>query len=766
MQTIKQNKSRRLLSLLLTAAMALGLLTIAPLTANAAAPDPSPTDTWDFFIVNANGSGKYGGGSWFWTQSSRTLTLTNIRYSTSSPVALQLPDDATIVLNGTNTITSTYSSAGSPEGILALGNLTITGSGSLTADASAGTGTVGIYTHNKGSLTINGGTVTAIGSISIYPNYTVPNGYKYWKNTIRTDPGGAGTVSDGTGNSDNTRFFKVECVSTPGYSVTYNLSFGSGTIPTEPNHTAGQTFAAASAAGLSYSGLAFKEWNTRNDGTGTSYAQGAIVTMPAANLTLYAIWLDNVTFTAEQAGGTSGTADSTGIHITFSKQVAGLKAGDITITNGTGAVTKGALTLLPGSVTAYTIALTSVEAQGTVQVSVADFGAYHVSTGAQTVTVYKNTGGAPAMTAAITGVTPPVAGAAPVTAVTETEQYTGVVTWSPAVSSAFAAGTAYTATITLTAKAGYTFADVTANFFTVAGAASVANAAGSGVVTVVFPVTGALTITGPVTMALAAGYAATSTGVYTISGTPIPTVSKESGNAAIVWNGSAMKLEIAAGLAAGTYPVVLKASNGADPDATLTFTLTVTASGAEPFPFTDVKISDWFYNDVKTAWETGLINGKTTTTFAPNDNMTYVEAIKLAACMHQLYTTGKVTLTNSPTGAWYDSYIEYAKNNDIIDRNYMWSAQVPRSFYMFIFAHALPDSALPGINIVLDGAIPDVPMTNPQAAEIYKLYRAGIVQGVDTVTHSCNPGSNIKRSEVAAILTRMMDGGARVFFSM
>ena len=84
---------------------------------------------------------------------------------------------------------------------------------------------------------------------------------------------------------------------------------------------------------------------------------------------------------------------------------------------------------------------------------------------------------------------------------------------------------------------------------------------------------------------------------------------------------------------------------------------------------------------------------------------------------------------------------------------------------MEIFASALPDAALGAINIVPNGAIPDVPMTHPQAAAIYKLYRAGILQGVDAA-HNCNPGSYIKRSEVAAILTRMMDSGARVSFSM
>ena len=92
--------------------------------------------------------------------------------------------------------------------------------------------------------------------------------------------------------------------------------------------------------------------------------------------------------------------------------------------------------------------------------------------------------------AAITGVTPPAAGAAPVTEI-DNEQYTGTVTWAPEISGGvFAANTAYTATITLTAKPGYTFAGVAANFFTVAGASSVSNSADSGVVTAMFPATG------------------------------------------------------------------------------------------------------------------------------------------------------------------------------------------------------------------------------------------------------------------------------------
>src|SRR5665648_822045 len=90
--------------------------------------------------------------------------------------------------------------------------------------------------------------------------------------------------------------------------------------------------------------------------------------------------------------------------------------------------------------------------------------------------------------AAIAGVIAPVNGATPVTTVTATDQYSAAVAWSPA-DVIFAANREYTATITLTPKAGYTLAGVPGNFFTVAGATTVTNAANSGVITAVFPAT-------------------------------------------------------------------------------------------------------------------------------------------------------------------------------------------------------------------------------------------------------------------------------------
>ena len=89
---------------------------------------------------------------------------------------------------------------------------------------------------------------------------------------------------------------------------------------------------------------------------------------------------------------------------------------------------------------------------------------------------------------AIGGVKAPATAATPVKTITETAQYSGVVTWKPA-DNPFGYKKVYTATITLKPKTGYTLSGVAANSFTVAGAKAT-NPANSGVISAVFPATG------------------------------------------------------------------------------------------------------------------------------------------------------------------------------------------------------------------------------------------------------------------------------------
>ena len=93
--------------------------------------------------------------------------------------------------------------------------------------------------------------------------------------------------------------------------------------------------------------------------------------------------------------------------------------------------------------------------------------------------------------------------------------------------------------------------------------------------TVTPPVTGTVArITGPAFLTLKTGYKATSVGAYTVTGSSPVTVAKVSGDSRITWNNDTRMLDIAEGLPAGSYTVILRAQNSVG-NSSLTFTLTV-----------------------------------------------------------------------------------------------------------------------------------------------------------------------------------------------
>ena len=187
-------------------------------------------------------------------------------------------------------------------------------------------------------------------------------------------------------------------------------------------------------------------------------------------------------------------------------------------------------------------------------------------------------------------------------------------------------------------------------------------------------------------------------------------------------------------------------------------------SNVSKFPFADVPSDSWYYSSVKAAWENNLIDGVTANEFKPNATLTVAQTIKLAAALHQLDRTGEVSLKNGGAN-WYDSYVNYAVVNGIIEKDYanytqaQMNAPVTRGEFVHIFHGA--EEAYKAINTVADNAIPDVKTTDKFAAEIYEFYRAGILTGSDA-KGTFHSASTIKRSEAAAILLRMFEASARV----
>ena len=110
---------------------------------------------------------------------------------------------------------------------------------------------------------------------------------------------------------------------------------------------------------------------------------------------------------------------------------------------------------------------------------------------------------------------------------------------------------------------------------------------------------------------------------------------------------------------------------------------------------------------------------------------------------------------DAATEKWYDMYVDYALANGIIQKNQFFTDEytrnITRAEMCDLLVAALPEEYFNPINDIR--GIPDVPRDLKNADIYLMLYKAGIVLG-DTAGNF-NAASDIKRSEVAAIINRV-----------
>ena len=199
---------------------------------------------------------------------------------------------------------------------------------------------------------------------------------------------------------------------------------------------------------------------------------------------------------------------------------------------------------------------------------------------------------------------------------------------------------------------------------------------------------------------------------------------------------------------------------------TLTLCLSLGVPALAAGGFQDVDQNAWYFQYLDTAVSSGLINGRGNGRFAPNDDITGAEAVKIAACIGQLLSDGSVSLTSG--SPWYASYLDYAVENGILDTPldpYSLSAPMMRADLMDMFCRAIPVAQRREINSIPDGSIPDLSTSASYRDNVYTLYRMGIVTGSDK-RGSCLPEKCISRAEVAALVARIVNKDLRVAFHL
>lgn len=216
--------------------------------------------------------------------------------------------------------------------------------------------------------------------------------------------------------------------------------------------------------------------------------------------------------------------------------------------------------------------------------------------------------------------------------------------------------------------------------------------------------------------------------------------------------------------------------------------------------FSDVLQTDWYYENVRTVYEYGLMSGATETSFDPKGNLTVAEAISIASQLYNLTNGGKACF--APGNPWYQSYVDYALDQNIISAQYDYEAPVSRGDFALFINNSLPNESLKAINEISELDIPDVfPLPPMQAAitalrssgtlafedaipvaellmrfeyqmggrkspedtdvAIYRLYCAGITAGNDEYG-TFTPDASITRGAAASIISRVIEPSQRL----
>ena len=198
------------------------------------------------------------------------------------------------------------------------------------------------------------------------------------------------------------------------------------------------------------------------------------------------------------------------------------------------------------------------------------------------------------------------------------------------------------------------------------------------------------------------------------------------------------------------------------------------AAGAEGFQqfvrvrdasrFDDVAPDAWYYDAVCLVDEYGIMTGTSAERFNPDGTLTAAEAVTVVSRLLHTYSGDSRDLIASDP--WYQTYVDYALEAGLMTPSQFadYNAPITRGALARVVA-ALPAGMLQPVNQIEDGAIPDVAAGSAYAGAVYTLYRAGITRGTDD-QGSYLPDRQIKRSELAKIVTNLIDPSLRTSFTL
>ena len=184
----------------------------------------------------------------------------------------------------------------------------------------------------------------------------------------------------------------------------------------------------------------------------------------------------------------------------------------------------------------------------------------------------------------------------------------------------------------------------------------------------------------------------------------------------------------------------------------------------ESLPFTDVRRSDWFYEDVAFAYENGLFAGTSDTTFSPNASMTRAMLVTVLYRLEgQPAVNGRSGFSDVQYNGYYEDAVTWAADNGIVNgtstTTFSPNANVTREqMAAILYRYAQYKKYNTAASSSLNGFTDQASVSGYATASLEWAVAEKLVNGS---AGKLMPTGNATRAQVAAILHRFVENVAK-----
>lgn len=232
-------------------------------------------------------------------------------------------------------------------------------------------------------------------------------------------------------------------------------------------------------------------------------------------------------------------------------------------------------------------------------------------------------------------------------------------------------------------------------------------------------------------------------------------------------------------LAVGVHEITFDMAKGNDPVLTITVTDTATdeavVAPVEPITppvtdnvavtgMTDVSAGSWFYNAVTYVIKNGVMQGVSTTTFAPSSNLNRAMMVQILYNLEGKPAASGAPFSDVKTGDWYADAVAWASANGVVNGvgggRFAPTQEITREQMAVMLNNYCSYKNIELPKTRESAAFSDASSIGTWAADaVDTMYRAGILNGKGG--NAFDPKGNATRAEVAQMMMGFMEAAGK-----